>query len=175
MLRREAQRLAKAKAPGINGTCIACFAFGLVDTQDHPRAFFAQDVGEYHVGGGHAGPSVDQEQADVCHLNRAFRQAAHTALKAVVGDILEPGRVNHREAQVKDFGIALAQVARDAGLVIDQRQFAPDEAVEQGGFAHVGAADYGQGKAHFSPPGPFCAGCRSSIRCHTRQWGQRKA
>ena len=44
----------------------------------------------------------------------------------------------------------VAQVARDTGMVIDQRQFLADETVEQSGLAHIWAPHDGERKGHGS-------------------------
>ena len=110
----------------------------------------AQDVGKDLIRRGDAHPPVDQEQADIGHVHRPLGQAAHPALQAVVRDLLQTRRVDHGKAHVEQPGVALAQVAGHAGLVIDQRQLAPDKAVEQGGLAHIGAAHDGEGETHLS-------------------------
>ena len=48
--------------------------------------------------------------------------------------------------------LALAQVARDPGLVVDQRQPPADQAVEQRRLADVGPADDGEGERHAGFP-----------------------
>ena len=53
--------------------------------------------------------------------------------------------VNSRSPSLR---LALAAVARDAGLVIDQRKLLPDQAVEQRRFADIGPADDGDREGH---------------------------
>ncbi len=153
MLGGKAQGFAQTKAPCLNRAAIPGFAFGLVHAQNHARILFAQDIGKNLIRGGDANAAIHQEQADIRHFNGALGQAAHPALKAVIGDILQPGGVDHRKAQVENLAIALAQVAGDARLVIDKRQLATNEPVEQRGFADIGSTDYGECKAHLCPPG----------------------
>ena len=43
---------------------------------------------------------------------------------------------------------ALAPVARDAGLVVDQRELLPDQTIEQRRFADIGPADNGNREGH---------------------------
>src|SRR5690606_2283975 len=50
-------------------------------------------------------------------------------------------RVDHGEVQPQQVRIAEAAVARDAGLVVDQRELLADEPVEQRRLADVGTAD----------------------------------
>jgi hypothetical protein len=152
MFGRKRQRLAQAQLPGLDQAGLRRLPLGLVGGEDHGAAGAAQDVGEDPVIGGDTRARVDQEEARVGHLHRAFAEAAHAALQAVVGGILQPGGVDHGEAQGAQPRLALAQVAGHAGLVVDQREFPADEPVEQGRLAHVGASDDGEGEAH---------GCRS--------------
>ena len=106
----------------------------------------AQDLGEDQIGRRHPHPRVDHEKADVGHVHRAFSEPPHPALQAVVGDLLEASRVDHREAQIGKPCRALAQVARHPGLVVDECQPLADQPVEQGGFAHIGPPHDGEGK-----------------------------
>ena len=144
------QRLAQTQRPRIQSTCVGSRSFGLVYAQNNPRAFAAQDIGKHQIVGGDTGAPVDQEQADIGHINGALGQAAHTSLQTVISDVFQARRINHGETQIEQFGIAFAQIARHTGLIIDQRQFSPHEAVEKRGFAHIRAAYYGQGKRHLS-------------------------
>ena len=148
MFGRKPHRVAQTQRIGLQRAGIACLAFGFVHADDDAGILLAQDFGKDLIGGGDTDPAVDQEQTDIGHVDRTFGQTAHPALKAVVGDIFQPCRVDHGKAQIENPGVAFAQVAGDAGLVIDQRHLAPDKAVEQGGFADVGTSDNGQGKAH---------------------------
>ena len=152
VFRRQPQRLAQTQRPAFQRSGIARAALGLVDPQDHPGAFLAQDIGKHFVGWRDTDPPVDQEQTDIGHLNGALGQAAHPALQAVIGDVFQTRGVDHGKAQIKDLAVAFAQIARHPRLIIDQRQFAPDKAVEQSGFAHIRAANNGKGKAHISRP-----------------------
>ena len=148
MFGRQPHRLAQTQGIGLQSARVACLALGLVDAQDHPRRFLAQDLGKNLVRRCHPHAAINQEEADIGHIHRAFGQAPHPALKAVVGDLLKPRRVNHGEAQVKKLGIPLAQIACHAGLVIHQCQLAAHKPIEQGRFSHIGAAYDGQRKAH---------------------------
>ena len=144
----DAQRLAQPQFPGLDHAGIGGGAFGLVGGEDHVGGAFAQDFGKDPVGGRQPGAGVDDEEADVGHVHRAFGQLAHPALQAFVGGLFQTGGVDHGEAQIAQPGLALAQVAGHAGLVVDQRQPLADEPVEQGGLAHVGASDDGEGQGH---------------------------
>ena len=77
--------------------------------------------------------------------------------RLVVGHLLEARGVDDGEAQRAEPAGALAQVAGHAGLVVDERQPPPDEAVEERRLADVGTADDGEGEGH-------AAGFRGSAR-----------
>ena len=62
--------------------------------------------------------------------------------------ILETGRVDHVEVEIVEPGRVDAAVAGDARRVVDQRQLAPDKAVEKRRLADVRPADDGCGEAH---------------------------
>ena len=143
---------AQPQPPGFDHPGLARLPFGLVGRKDHMGVLLAQDVGENLVRGQHARPGVDQEQAGIGHLDRALGQAAHPPFERVVGGIFEPGRVDHGKPHLPQPRLALAQIARDAGLVVDERKALADEPVEQRGFADVGAANDGEGEGHFNSP-----------------------
>ena len=60
---------------------------------------------------------------------------------AAVHHGLEAAGVHYQIGLATHFAVAVMAVAREAGQVVHQRVFGAREAVEQGGFAHIGAAD----------------------------------
>ena len=62
------------------------------------------------------------------------------------------------EFEIAEPRLALAAVARHAGLVIDQRELLPDQPVEQRRFADIGPADDGNREGH-----------ERSVRCRARR------
>ena len=148
MFGRHADRLAEPQRIGLQHPGIGSTALGLVGGDKDVIRPLAQDLGEHFVKRRHPGPRVDQEQAHIGHVHRPLGQLAHPALEAVVGGILQPRGVDHRESQVGQPRIAFPQVARHARLVVDQRQPLAHKPVEQRGFAHVGAAHDCQCETH---------------------------
>ena len=146
----DAQRLSQAQAPGLHRAGFACPAFGLVGGDDHVFRTLAKDIGEIFVRCRHADARVDHEQADIGLVHGTLGQAAHPALQAVVLGHFQAGAVDHDKAQVAQPGRAFAQVAGDAGLVIDQGQALADKAVEQGRFADIGPTDDGECECHLN-------------------------
>ena len=62
--------------------------------------------------------------------------------------LFQAGGVDDGKIEIAKPALALAAVARYARPVIDQRQAAADQPVEQGRLAHIGPADDGEGEAH---------------------------
>jgi hypothetical protein len=169
VLGRERDRLAEAEAPGLGDAGGAGLSLGLVGGEDHLARAPAQDVGEDLVRRRHARTRVDQEEAGVGLRHRALGQPTHAARQALVGGILQPGGVEHREAERADPPLALAQVAGDAGLIVDEREAPADEAVEQGGLAHVGAPHDGEAETHR----PQAPSAQAAGLAHSRLSGKR--
>jgi len=82
-------------------------------------------------------------------MNRATSQFSTAAW------VLIAGSVDDGEVEAQKMSLALAPVAGDAGLVIDQRQLLADQAVEKGGLAHIGPPDNGNCGQHDVGPFPF--------------------
>jgi CO/xanthine dehydrogenase FAD-binding subunit len=62
------------------------------------------------------------------------------SLETAARGIIEAGRVEQAEAQIGQMRLALAAVAGDAGLVVDQRQLTADQPIEQRRFADIRSA-----------------------------------
>src|SRR5690606_2878255 len=90
-------------------------------------AFAAVDDQDDHVGLGHGDLG----------LSPALRGDVFGGVR------IDAARVDHREDAVAPAALAVEPIAGDAGLILHDRDPAPDEAVEQGRFAHVGPADQG--------------------------------
>ncbi len=119
-------------------------------------AFFApENFGKHLIGRCHAGARVDHEQANIGHLDRTLGQAPHSPLQAGVACLFQPGGVDHVETQVTQTRHAFAQIARDAGLIINQSQPLANQPVEKHGFSHVWPPNDGKGEGHASPPDVF--------------------
>ena len=99
-----------------------------------------------------AGAGVDQKQHNVGFGDGVFGLRPHTAEKRAFVCLLQPCRIDDAEGEIAEPRVALAPVARDAGAVVDERQFFPDEPVEQRRFADVRTPDDGDGGRHRSSP-----------------------
>jgi hypothetical protein len=98
-----------------------------------------------------AGAGIDHEQDNIGLGDCGIGLGAHTAGQGLVCGILQPGGIDDIDAQIADPRLTLAAVAGNAGPVVDQRQPAADQTVEQRRFADIGPADYGDGDGHRRP------------------------
>jgi hypothetical protein len=142
------KRLAETKVVGLESPRGAGVTLGLVGGQDHRLGCAAKDLAEHAVERNHAFAGVDQEQADVRFFDGPLCLGAHPRFQALVGDILEAGGVDQLQLKVADSPRAEAPVASHARAVVDDRQLLAGEAVEQGRFADIGAADDGEFEGH---------------------------
>jgi len=72
----------------------------------------------------------------------------HAVRQAVGRGLFEACRVDRRKGQIAEPRLAFAPIARDAGLVIDQRLPPADQPVEQGALADIRPADDRDGEVH---------------------------
>ena len=91
---------------------------------------------------------VDHHQGEIRRIDRTFRLATHAILETAGRGFLETGRVDNTKLQSGKAGIALAPVARDAGLVVDNRVLPADQPVEQCRFADIRPPDDSNGGGH---------------------------
>lgn len=118
----------------------------------------AQQFGEAGVERRHTLTAINKKDAQIGVLHGAFGLGAHAHLDAG-GRVLIPGRVDQAQIQIAQTATRLAPVAGNARTVINNGQRLAGKPVEQGGLAHIGAADNGQGGQAFhrmlrSPLGP---------------------
>ncbi len=78
-----------------------------------------------------AGARVDDEQDRVAVGERGLGLGAHPAGERGGIALLQAGGVDDGEFEVAEPRFALATVARHAGRIVDQRELAADEPVEQ--------------------------------------------
>ncbi len=133
--------IAEAKAVAFQDAALCTIAFRLVDHQHDRHILFAQPSGDLLVERGQTSASVDHEHRGIGTFQRDLGLRAHPPRQAGGVVILPPGGIDRLEGQAQHACLAKAAVARDAGLVIDQRDALADEPVEQRRLADIGAAD----------------------------------
>ena len=148
MGRRNRHRFPQPKLPRLGKAGCAGAPLAFVGEKHDMRACAANLVGKELVGGRDTGAGVDHHQCEIGGIDRAFRLPAHAILQAAGRGFLEAGRINDTKAQPGKAGIALAAVARDAGLVVDNGVLPADQPVEQCRFADIRPPDDGNGGGH---------------------------
>ena len=148
VLGRERDRIAEAQREGLVGACEAGAALGLVGDEDHGLAGAAHHFGERPVGGQDADARIDDEEDDVGIADGGLGLRAHAAEERFLGGFFEAGRVDDAEFEVAETRLALAPVAGDAGLVVDERELLADQPVEQGRLADIRPPDDGDERRH---------------------------
>ena len=78
---------------------------------------------------------------DVGLVERALGLRPHAAGKRLGRGFFEAGGVDDPEGKIGDVPLTLAAVARDPGQIVDQRQLAASEPVEQRGLADIRPPD----------------------------------
>ena len=120
----------------------------LLATSTNRLAALPKDFGQQFVGRRQPGLGVYQEQRAVGLVHRHLALGAHAALERVGPCDFKAGGVDHAEPEVDQLGVARTPVAGDARRVVDQRQLAAGQTVEQGRLADIRASDDGEGDAH---------------------------
>jgi hypothetical protein len=113
---------------------------------------------------------VDHEHQRVGKGNRDFGLFLHPRGQRALGALVEAGGIDEGEFEIAQTPFALAAVAGDAGLVIDQRQLLSDQPIEQRRFSDIGPADNGNRERHKRSVRPWrlfskkaCSGLRTRI------------
>ena len=115
----------------------------LVHCQHNGLAAAQQHGGHLLVRGGEPGLDVGEEDDHVRVAHGDAGLLAHEGEDFAVGAGLDAPGVDEGKFPSVPVGLAVDTVARNAGGVLHDGDSLPDQLVEQGGFAHVGAADDG--------------------------------
>ncbi|CAM5711636.1 hypothetical protein SVIOM342S_05728 [Streptomyces violaceorubidus] len=136
-------RLAEAQRPQVGGVRLAARAVDLVGAQHDGLAGLAQQPDDRLVGVGGTDLGVHDEDDRVGGLDGVLGLGGDGGVDAQ--DVLLPAAgVDDLEAAARPLGLVGDAVAGDAGLVLDDRLTAADDAVHEGRLADIGAADDGE-------------------------------
>jgi hypothetical protein len=113
----------------------------LVDQQQGRLAPAPQQVGDLLVGGGQPVAGIHQKQDAVRLVHRHLRLHAHLLNQRVILAEQDAARVDDHERLSQPLALAVQAVARDAWGVLHDGYALPNQAVEQRGFADIGASD----------------------------------
>jgi hypothetical protein len=148
MLGTDCDRFAETKRIGFERARFAGTPLTFIRHQDGRLARSAHEVGERAIGCRGAGTRIDKEEHSIRLRYRRCRLRLHSPRKALALGIFETGGVDQLEREITEPTVTFSPIARDARPIVDQREMAADEAVEQRRFAHIGAADDHEGKTH---------------------------
>ena len=112
----------------------------LVHREQHGVLAATEDAGDLLVERGQARAAVHDEDDEVGFRDGRQHLVAHGRDQIGLGAGVEAARVHYRRLPALEDGGAVEPVARDPRHVVDEGATAPDEAVEERGFAHVGPA-----------------------------------
>ena len=142
------QRLAEPERVGFVDARLGRAALAFVRREDHLFAGAAHQFGEDLIRGHDAGPRVDQEQHEIGLGDGSFRLLAHARREPLIPG-LQPRGIDEGDGAGAELRLGLAPVARQARLVVDQREPLADQPVEQGGLADIRPSDDGDGEGHW--------------------------
>ena len=140
--------IAEAERVGFHRADFAVLALALVGDQHHRLVGAAGEIGKGAVVRRQAGAGVDHEHQRVGKRDRGFGLLLHPRGQRALGALVEAGGIDDGEFEIAEPPLALAAVAGDAGLVIDQRELLPDQPVEQRRLSDIGPADDGDREGH---------------------------
>ncbi len=148
MLGADRDRFAEAERIGFERARLAGAALAFVGDEDRGLARLAHQIGEGAIGRRRAGARIDEKQHGIRLRHRRRGLRLHSPREAFALGIFEAGGIDHLERKIAEPGFALPPVARHARLVVDQRQAAADQPVEQRRFADIRPADNGDSEGH---------------------------
>ena len=140
--------VAEAQRVGFHRADFAVLALALVGDQHHRLVGAAREIGKGAIVRRQACARVDHEHQRIRKADRGFGLLLHPRGERALGALVEAGGIDDGEFEVAETRISLAAVARNAGLVIHQREFLPDQPVEQRRLSDIGPADDGNRKGH---------------------------
>ncbi len=149
MGRRHLVDLAQGQAVELGDRGITVDAVGLVGHQKHLLVGLAQVLGDGLIRGGQAGPRIHHEEHHVRLFDGQQGLLGHLQLDPLLGAIDTAG-IDHDKFQLAQLRLAVFAVPGQAGEVGNQGIPGTGQAVEQGGFPHVGAAHQGYYRSHKS-------------------------
>ena len=141
MFGTDRRRFAEAERKALEDARIALAALGLVGHQYDRNRLFAQPACDFFVERGQPDPRIEHEHGRIGAFEADLGLLAHATRQAFRILVFPPGGIDDLEFEPGNDGIAEAPVARDAGLVIDQREALADQTIEQRRLADVRPAD----------------------------------
>ena len=135
----DAHRFAHAHAVEFRHDHTRLGAVDFINNQVHGLVGGAQACGDFQIAGHQAVAGVHHEQDDVGFFHRQPHLPGHKFVDALFGAAQAAG-IDDDVGTVADLALAVFTVAGQARLVRHQGVAGTGEAVEESGFADVGAA-----------------------------------
>ncbi len=125
------------------------FVFGIVDLvedEQHWGFGFAELLGKRLVDRREAVVGINDKKDQIRRFHRDVRFDRHLIAETVVDIRTDTTGIDQRARSDGGFRRSRDAVAGDAGLVMDDRNLSPGEAIEERGFSDVRASDNGNGR-----------------------------
>ena len=119
-------------------------AVDFVDREEERAVGFAQQAGEFEVGAGEFGASVDDHDDGGGFVEGDAGLAVNFRRDEIFVFGQDAAGVDDAELAAFPLGVAVEAVAGDAGFVADDGAARAHDAVEERGLAYVGAAHDGE-------------------------------
>ena len=107
------------------------------------------------IGLGNAFARIDNKQAYIGLVKRAFCLRLHAPPEREWRRFLEPGRIDDPETEICNPAIAFAAITGHPGFIVDERKPPADQPVEECGLANIRPSDNCNRKAHRGATAPL--------------------
>ena len=154
--------IAEAQRVGLHRADFAVLALGLVGDQHHRLVGAAGEIGKGAIVRRQPVARVDHEHQRIGKRDRGFGLLLHPRRQRTLGALVEARGIDDGEFEIAEPRLALAAIAGDAGLVIDQRELLPNQPVEQRRLSDIGPADNGNREGHGRSMRPVL---RRAVQC----------
>jgi hypothetical protein len=119
------------------------FGVHLVDHEEEFLAERADPIGHLPVQGHDPFPGIAKKEAQIGLPNSLFHLEHHLPGKRLGGSNLQAAGVHHLKRDTPPADLTVKAVPGQARLGVHQNLPPAHQAVEQGGFSHVGSSDDG--------------------------------
>ena len=131
MFGAERNRITKAKAIRLHQTAFGCrLALAFIGENDDGCFAPTQPAADFFIKRHNPCARVDYKQRHVRAFNGGLGLRAHPSGERLRIILFKTCCINQPEFKAKQVRIALTPVARDAGAIINKREFLPDKSVE---------------------------------------------
>ena len=141
MFGADSGRFTKTEGEALIDPGIALAAFSLVGDQHNRHSLSAQPARDFFIQRCQPDTRIEYEKRRIRTFQAHFGLLAHATGQGVGIIIFPPGCIDDLEIQSRNRRIAEPAIARNAGLIVDQRQPLAHKAVEQRRLTDIGPAN----------------------------------